>query len=446
MILEGGPSNEEPGGQLREVGHHDEKGLPAAAPDVVDDEAHNGQQSAPADHRVGEGGKGRLAPRYGGVVQIVEDGPSVHDPLIPAGGVGVGVVDALVVGEHILLIFPHLMNEVAQAGIPFGGGVGPVGEGIDAGGDHHEAQHGKGQCLDQPEIPEYRGSFPLLHFGPVPQLEPQAQEIEQSQSHAAIDDGPFAGRADPPEEAGEEQPGRALPERGARREGEIPVHEVVHGQDEEHPVGVDGGDAGLGEMHEIKGKEGRPAEGHRRLPKEIFEEGIEQRKHEHTEERAHKAPAKGSHTEEADTDAQDELAQRGMGDLIGVDPTDVLIGGAGVVDLIKVGGVIPGGRFRDGVSLVKEGGGLPRLVGAHQISRSVIESQLPQFDGTLGGFGGDAQEADLQRILGRDFKPLEEVGVVLGHGIAGLIALRVGPVVAGDGPLLVLPGPEGGPV
>ena len=38
-----------------------------------------------------------------------------------------------------------------------------------------------------------------------------------------------------------------------------PVHEIVHEQDEEHRIAVDGGNAGLGKVHEVEGEDHRAA-------------------------------------------------------------------------------------------------------------------------------------------------------------------------------------------
>lgn len=94
-------------------------------------------------------------------------------------------------------------------------------------------------------------------------------------------------------------------------------HKQEAHQNKEHAVGVDGGDAGLGQVHEVKGKEGGAAEGHNRLAEEVFQEDIEQGHHENAEEGAHEPPAEGGQAEELDAQAHDQLAQRRMGDLIG---------------------------------------------------------------------------------------------------------------------------------
>ena len=67
----------------------------------------HGCQAAPTDHRIEEGGKAGSDSGHR-VVHVVQDGPGIDQPLVPPGGVGVGGGDAVVVGEHILLVLPHL--------------------------------------------------------------------------------------------------------------------------------------------------------------------------------------------------------------------------------------------------------------------------------------------------------------------------------------------------
>ena len=136
-----------------------------------------------------------------------------------------------------------------------------------------------------------------------------------------------------------------------------------------------------------------------------------------------------------------------MGDLIGFDVPQVLVGGAGVVDLVKVGGVQKGNGFRHGVRLVKKGiGGVADLD-----TRSVFikKGQFVQLQQALVGLTCNPNIANILGVIKDNLVPLEQLVVVLGHGVAGPIAGAVGPVVAGDlvgivGVVLSLP--QGQPV
>ena len=140
MVGEGDAADEEPGHQLSQVADDDEQGPGAPPPHRLHGAGEDGQQAAPADHRVDEGGKAGGVPRHR-VVHIVEDGPDVEEPLIPAGGVGVGIGDAAVVGEHILLVFPHGADEAGEAAVSLRPGVGEIGQGVDYSRDGGKHQH-----------------------------------------------------------------------------------------------------------------------------------------------------------------------------------------------------------------------------------------------------------------------------------------------------------------
>ena len=222
-------------------------------------------------------------------------------------------------------------------------------------------------------------------------------------------------------------------------------------------------------MHEVKGEEGGAAEGHNRLAEEVFQEDIEQGHHENAEEGAHEPPAEGGQAEELDAQAHDQLAQRRMGDLIGVDAPDVLIGGAGVVDLVEIGGVVPGGHGGHGVALVKQGRGALAGVGdipqGDELSVGVVQCQLAQLHPIVAcvGVAGEPEHPHLQgqgvgALAGAQHgvvNPLEQVGVFLVEGGGGVAAVQpcgqggatlvLLPDEAGDVVLLVLIGEQGVP-
>ena len=92
---------------------------------------NDAQQAAPGDDGIVEGGEGGLI--AGNLVHLpeIEDGPSVHDPLIPAGFVGMRIVHALMVGEHEHLVVPDDAQQIAQGGVAVRNSVGDIGGHID---------------------------------------------------------------------------------------------------------------------------------------------------------------------------------------------------------------------------------------------------------------------------------------------------------------------------
>ena len=138
-----------------------------------------------------------------------------------------------------------------------------------------------------------------------------------------------------------------------------------------------------------------------------------------------------------------------MGDLVGIDPPQVLIGGAGVVNLVKIGGVVPAGGGGHHILLVKKGA--PRSAGdqarqVHLLPVLVQKGQLPQLKGVAGGVPGDAQVLKGAGVGELDGLPFEEQVVALGKGVAGGVALGGGPVVVQNLPVRIPVGPQGGPV
>ena len=71
----------------------------------------------------------------------------------------------------------------------------------------------------------------------------------------------------------------------------------------------------------------------------LLQKNVEQRQHQNADKRAGKAPAERGHAEKLDAACDDELAQRRVRDLVGVDALDMLVCGAGVVYLVKVAAV-----------------------------------------------------------------------------------------------------------
>lgn len=157
------------------------------------------------------------------------------------------------------------------------------------------------------------GVLPDGQLPPLPALEDEAQQPQQGQSRTGVHHRPLASAADTPEQPAQKQRGHRLAKQGTGRHGQPAVHEVVGHQNEEHPVGVNGGDAGLYQVHEVKGEQTGAAQGHRGLAKEVFQEHIEHRQHQYAEQGAHEPPAEGSHAKHQDAQGDDELAQGRVG-------------------------------------------------------------------------------------------------------------------------------------
>ena len=255
------------------------------------------------------------------------------------------------------------------------------------------------------------------------------QMIEQHhrQARPGVTADPLAGAAQPEGHPRKGQGPKLVHEGG----GEIVlphilIHEEEHEQDEEHPVHVDGGDAGLGEVHAVEGPQACRDEGEVRALEDALGEHIHEGHHGHPEEGPHDPPAEGLHAEEQDAQGDDELAQGRMGPLVDGQVVDVLIGGAGVVDLVEDHAVEVAGGFGHRVLLV------------HQVQDGlVVIEYLQHRDGQPLPLReeGDLVEGGLPLLHGHPqiagghihvhLVPLEHVPLVLGVGV-----LR--PVVGGE--------------
>ena len=318
MVFKGGAGNKDPREQLRKIADDDKRrGFVAAENRKISADA-DCREPCPAKHGIekrAEGGAGAAAV----ILKVVQYRPFVDEPLIPAGGVGVLRVNPGVVGEHEVLILQDdirvvLCEEHTRAVQPARLTVGEVAEVVNRGGHKHEkdrAEQAVFYKLTQPEI-----AYP-------------ADEPDEGKSCARVKAGPLAGGADAEENS---RQGKISEPAAA----DVQVHEQVHEQDEEHRVGVDGGDAGLGEMHEVEGKHRRTAGRNRRTAEHSLEENIQHRQHQDSEQSARKAPSEGRHAEKPDAGGDNELTQRGMGYLVGINALDMLKGGAGVIDLVKI--------------------------------------------------------------------------------------------------------------
>jgi len=104
VIFEGGALNEHPGHQLGKIADENKAGPPVAAEQGQVYHGENGQQPAPANHGIDPGAEAGHALSVGSIAEIIQYGPDVQHPLIPAGGIGMGGLHAQVVAHHELLV------------------------------------------------------------------------------------------------------------------------------------------------------------------------------------------------------------------------------------------------------------------------------------------------------------------------------------------------------
>ena len=111
MIGEQDAPDGQPGHKLGQDGDEDKQPPAAFAAHRLDGHGEKGRQPGPGHQGVIEGGEKALHSRHVQVA-VIQNGPPVENPLIPVGRVGVGGVDALVVGEHEVLVFQHGVHRV----------------------------------------------------------------------------------------------------------------------------------------------------------------------------------------------------------------------------------------------------------------------------------------------------------------------------------------------
>ena len=107
-------------------------------------------------------------------------------------------------------------------------------------------------------------------------------------------------------------------------------------------------------MHEIRRKYDSSEHRNYFSAEKPLQKYIHHRQHEDSEERSHEAPAERRHAEERDTDADYQLAERRMTDLIRPDVLLVLYRRADVINLVKVAGVHKARRIRDKLLFVAQ--------------------------------------------------------------------------------------------
>ena len=114
VIGKGQARDQHPGQQLSQVAYHDEGRPAVTVPEGKDGVGDDGQQARPAEDGVQEGAESALGRAVGEVLEVVEYGPGVHQPLVPAGGVGVSAHEVGVVFPHVDLVVPDDVEVVAR--------------------------------------------------------------------------------------------------------------------------------------------------------------------------------------------------------------------------------------------------------------------------------------------------------------------------------------------
>ena len=322
---------------------------------------------------------------------------------------------ARVVAEHALLkldhpVEPRAGEHVAEAVDSLGPQHPVVAEIVDQRGDDDEERHAEqqrdGEALHAlAELPVLPG--PAQGDG-LPQAAVHRPEEQYRQPHRGVQAHPFRGPGEAHGHAAQPQGNKRLPQ-GLPVPTHLAVseHEQVHQHDPKYRVAVDGGDAGLGEVHRIQRHQRHGDEGQPGILGQLLHHQVHQRHHQHAHQRPHEAPAEGRHAEELYADHHQHLAQGRVGPFVGVQAVQVLEGGAGVVDFIEVGAVQVAGRGRHGALFVDQKrraavglGGLAALTDPRDGQRTA----LPIQEGHLveqqpRGPGGDADVAGrLRRI------------------------------------------------
>ena len=236
------------------------------------------------------------------------------------------------------------------------------------------------------------------------------QRPDHAEARPGVKTGPLARRAHAEEKTGEREVARpSLRRRGGERvpalREEPAVHEVIHRQREEYAVGVDRGDARLDKVHEIGGEQQRAADGYAAPSEEPPGKGVDERQHRHTEERPGKAPAEGRYAPNRHAQRDQQLAQRGMRDLIGVHAAHMLKSRASVVDLVKIARVEERAFCRHKTLLV---GQLAHGPPGEGRAVSAKERKLAQLRRAVGGQPHKARPAGEGQLV-----PLYERDIIL---------------------------------
>ena len=135
----------------------------------------------------------------------------------------------------------------------------------------------------------------------------------------------------------------------------IPHHAVSRKQYKKGSVYINGGNAGLHKAQAVQRKQHSPQQGIARAAGKPPCQQIKQRHHGRAEHGPHHAPAKGGHAEQHNAQHDQILAQRRVCGFIHRQPVRHFIGGARVVDLVKIHTVPAADMAGHQALLVKQG-------------------------------------------------------------------------------------------
>ena len=265
-------------------------------------------------------------------------------------------------------------------------------------GDKEHQAAGQGDGGAQPAFPA--GDLPARVI-PLPGGEGlqraavQAPEEQHRQPHSRVAARPFAGHGKAHEQPGQEQGNQRF------SQGRAPVihahiidHEHIGPQDEQHHEAVDGGDAGLGEVHEIHRHQEHGREGEDPPLGDQPGQQIHAGQHQYARQCPGETPAEGRHAKDADGKGDEHLAQGRMGGFVGIiggiapHGQIVLIACAGVIDFVKIGAVVPAGLAGEGILLVDQGLAVPadQGHGIHRLGLRIPKDDLVERKGDGLGF------------------------------------------------------------
>ena len=145
---------------------------------------------------------------------------------------------------------------------------------------------------------------------------------------------------------------------------EPPQHKVYGPDDEQYHKAVDGGNAGLGEVHGIKSHHQHGEQAGPLISAQHFGQQVHAGQHQNPCQCPGETPAEGGHTEDGNGPAHQHLAKGRMGGFIGAHAVEVFIGRTGMIDFIEVRGIIPAGHIAShGIRLVADIPGCGVIVG-----------------------------------------------------------------------------------
>ena len=266
-------------------------------------------------------------------------------------------------------------------------------------------------------------------------------EEQHGQPGSGIHANPLAGNAAAHEQSAQGQVRQQFLQRLSNN---VPLHKPRHEQifqhDEQNREAVDGGNACLGQVHAVQGHDGHGRKGHIRALGQLFAKQIQGRQHQDAHQRPGKAPPEGRHAEDGDKPAHDDLAQRRMAGFIGRLAVKMLVGGAGVIDFVEIGAVVPAWLALQRVLFVKQRFWVGQkgrcIVGVQRANNRCVntrpiaaaEDDLVEDEADLLSGNADipaGQPLHIRGILRADICPPPIRGFIAGHKIFPAIALAL---------------------